>query len=694
MWNPFNNSGLPFLAQWNTLVCYPLSLIYLVLPLPWSLGIFCLAHLFLGGVGMFCLARRFTNHPFAAAIAGVGFAFSGVTLSSLIWPAITASLAWSPWVLWLVPRAWSEGRRTIILAAAASAMQMLAGGPEILLFTWIALGALFCSSLADGDVLIKLRRCFAQIALFVGLVAVQLFPFTDLLMKSQRDSSFATAQWSMPPWGWANLLVPLFYTDRTPVGVHVQPEQGWLPSYYVGVTFLALAGFAAWFVRNRIAWTLLGLIGAAMVFALGPAGFVYGAVRKALPLLGFVQFPVKWMLLFAVLVPLLAAMGLAHLLRTRDSRTWKSIAFIVLVIVATSSAILGFAKLYPYMPEGDWRGIAHNGIIRLALLCAVIYLLRFVSTSASRTTAVLPQIALLGLLWLDFRTHVPLQNPTVDAHGYTATLPPLKELQPRPEVGQSRAMLSLAAWKKFNTTIVSNTLDNLVGVRLGLYDNCNLLERIPKVDGFYPLYLPHEREVRMRLFRSDTEMHDGLADFLGVSQRTKTGSYWDWESRPSWAPLVTAGQSAVYLDGPRTLNELINPEFNGRRVTFLTAQAASTIGQPLTTNVTARLTHFSSHRLEVDYDSGGHGLVVIAQAYHPNWKARLNGQPLDLLRANHAFQAVVVPPGTGRLLLTYEDFAFKMGVAVSLAALAAALLAWRRFRLESVPERAGQPICT
>jgi hypothetical protein len=38
LWNPLNNCGLPYAAQWNTMVFYPLSLIYLLLPLPWSLG--------------------------------------------------------------------------------------------------------------------------------------------------------------------------------------------------------------------------------------------------------------------------------------------------------------------------------------------------------------------------------------------------------------------------------------------------------------------------------------------------------------------------------------------------------------------------------------------------------------------------------------------------------------------------------
>ena len=42
LWNPLNNLGLPFLAQWNTMVLYPPSLFYALFPLWWSLPVFCL----------------------------------------------------------------------------------------------------------------------------------------------------------------------------------------------------------------------------------------------------------------------------------------------------------------------------------------------------------------------------------------------------------------------------------------------------------------------------------------------------------------------------------------------------------------------------------------------------------------------------------------------------------------------------
>src|SRR6202012_653704 len=84
LWNPLNNCGVPFLAQWNTSACYPPSLLFMLLPLPQSLNYFLLGHLVLAGVGMFFLARRWTENNLAAAIAGIAFAMNGLMLNSLI----------------------------------------------------------------------------------------------------------------------------------------------------------------------------------------------------------------------------------------------------------------------------------------------------------------------------------------------------------------------------------------------------------------------------------------------------------------------------------------------------------------------------------------------------------------------------------------------------------------------------------
>src|SRR5437867_6237115 len=131
LWNPLNNCGLPFLAQWNSMVLYPGSLFCLVFPLSWALGVFCLLHQFLAGLGMYFLAHNWTGHRLGAAVAGMVFAFTGLTLNCLMWPNNIAALGWMPWVVLLVQQSLLSGARKLLSAIAVSALPMLAGAPEI-----------------------------------------------------------------------------------------------------------------------------------------------------------------------------------------------------------------------------------------------------------------------------------------------------------------------------------------------------------------------------------------------------------------------------------------------------------------------------------------------------------------------------------------------------------------------------------
>src|SRR6266545_2807279 len=139
LWNPYNFAGIPFLAQWNTLALYPPSLIYILLPLPWSLNSFNLLHLYLGGLGMFCLARRWLRDGRAASVAGAAYAFSGLMVSSLMWPNNMAALGWLPFVLLTGDRAAGEGGLRCVAAALVMALQFLSGAPEIIGLTWAGL---------------------------------------------------------------------------------------------------------------------------------------------------------------------------------------------------------------------------------------------------------------------------------------------------------------------------------------------------------------------------------------------------------------------------------------------------------------------------------------------------------------------------------------------------------------------------
>src|SRR5438477_8033178 len=325
LWNPLNNCGLPYLAQWNTLTLYPLSLIYLLLPLPWSLSFFCLAHLFIAGLGMYFLALSWTSplspgggergSRLAAAIAGFAFAFNGLTLNCLIWPNNIAGLAWMPWVIWRVERGWEQGPRDLIVAALVGATQMLSGVPEIILFTWLIVALLWIGKLAAHEVprTSLLWRMTIMVGFVAALAAAQLLPFLDLLTHSERDKNFGSGTWSMPEWGWLNLVLPLFKCYQSPSGPFFQPRQGWTSSYYPGIAVLALALFAARFVQQRRVVWLWALTLGGLWIALGENGYVYTFIYKLVPVLGFIRFPIKFVLLIIFALPLLAAFSVAHM---------------------------------------------------------------------------------------------------------------------------------------------------------------------------------------------------------------------------------------------------------------------------------------------------------------------------------------------------------------------------------------------
>ena len=66
-------------------------------------------------------------------------------------------------------------------------------------------------------------------------------------------------------------------------------------------------------------------------------------------------------------------------------------------------------------------------------------------------------------------------------------------------------------------------------------------------------------------------------------------------------------------------------------------------------------------------ESPGSCLLVVSEIYYPRgWKARLDGKPVRILRADYALRAVVVPEGKHELVMRFDPVSFPIGLAVSL----------------------------
>ena len=683
LWNPLNNCGVPFLAQWNTTVCYPLSLIYILLPLPWSLDFFCLGHIVLAGVAMYALAFRWTGNRFAANVAGLAFALNGLTLNCLMWTSNLAALTWMPLIVLCVEKAWQRGGKSVVLAALVGATQMLAGAPEIIALTWLLLVPLWLGQTLRPDVLLsKLVLRFVGVAALVfGLSAMQLLPFLELLRHMQRDVSVSGA-WAMPAWGWLNFLVPLFRCSPSLLGVWSQNEQQWTSSYYLGIGALALAMVAVWKIRNsRVVWlALAALAGAAL--ALGDGGGIYSLVKRAIPLVGLARYPIKFVVLTAFSLPLLAAFAVNWLADESAKKfARRGLLSVGVILVAAQVMILLAANIFPRANESAWF-VFQNGAVRafflVSILAAVFWLAK-----ASDTLRGWLGLGILLLLGFDVLTHAPRQNPTLTNRIYDP-LPPAMSALPR--FGESRAMISPAAQVWLGNAAVPAAFADFTGRRRALFQNLNLLVGVPKVNGFYSLALRENTEV-MALIYTPTNSPAGLLDFLGVAQVTSATDFFEWTPRPNFLPLITGGQKPIFADYQNPLTAVTDANFDPRTIVYLPPEAGGVISFSSLGAVKLSDEQFSARRITAAVTATAPALVVVAQSYYPCWRAYVDGQPVKIWRANHAFQAVQVPGGTHVLKLVYEDRQFNFGLAISVATMAGCGLycAWPRRRAVILP---------
>ncbi|HEX4646970.1 MAG TPA: hypothetical protein VH598_15310, partial [Verrucomicrobiae bacterium] len=605
---------------------------YLLFPLPWSLGVFCLAHLFLAGLGMNFLAHRWTGNRLAAAVAGMAFGFNGLTWYGLMWPNNLTALGWMPWVVLAMEKAWRDGGRWLAPAALAGAAQMLSGAPEIILQTWVFLGVVWLARIIHGETprLKMALRALTAGVLVAGLAAAQLLPFLDLLGHSQRDINFgeSTHGIAMQPGGWANYLVPLFHTYRNAFGMRLQLDQGWTGSYYVGVGIVALALLAVWRARRRRVWLLFAVAVFSVAMALGESGLVYPALMRVAPQLGFMRFPIKFVALATFVIPLLAAEGAAWL-QTLSSEHWPRewIRFKALAggLLGLMAIIVWFAWKRP-QPTDNFSLMLFNTLVRAVFLVCLVGLIGLLCRRAEMKWRRLLPAGVVLLLWFDVFTHLPNLSPTVTCSAFEPdAIRQYFKWDNRLSPGASRAMQSQASlWKMLSAASGNPELDTL-GRRLALFLNLNLLDQVPKLDGFYALDLKEYSDVFKRIYFTTNDTSK-LKDFLGISEVNNPTNVVDWISRDSFLPLVTVGQQPVFAEDDAALKAITSERFDPLHAVYLPPEVHEQVHALNRTDAKVLSMQFSARRLQFEVRAAGPALVTVAQTFYHPWHASVDGK--------------------------------------------------------------------
>jgi uncharacterized membrane protein YfhO len=68
----------------------------------------------------------------------------------------------------------------------------------------------------------------------------------------------------------------------------------------------------------------------------------------------------------------------------------------------------------------------------------------------------------------------------------------------------------------------------------------------------------------------------------------------------------------------------------------------------------ARLTRYTNTEVDIDVEAPSGGILLLNDVWHPWWRATVDGEPREILKADVIFRAVSVAPGRHMIRFTFR----------------------------------------
>jgi hypothetical protein len=672
LWNPDVLAGEPLLAVQQPAVLHPGTWIGMLLPLPQAWTFDMTLRLLIALLCAYLFLRDLWCAEAAALLGALGWAFSNWMVFYL-GVGVMAAAAPFPLLLLGVRRIARDGSlRSGAIAVAALLLMIAAGHPETVLHAGTAAGLYFLLELTRAP---RGRRfqpvlvAAGSAALGFGLCAVLLLPFVAILSQTFEHALRATWYAHQPrsvPLGTSLFrLVPQIVPYAVGVAGHGRQLDSFTePSAYAGSLLFPFA-LAGLFSRCRSRWffLVLGLLGLAVWTKTAAADAV-----ARLPLFD-IALNERLLLLTTFSLCVLAALG-ANRLRDGEGAP----AFLIGAAVTLGTIAWLFLRLRGRMEGLDMPPAYLRE--RLLLELAPLFLGIVIVAGLSRERRAGVGLAALLAVFAAARTlEAGSVNPTLPARIFYPRLSLLARI-PRGE-----------PWRT-------------VALRREFIPNAATVYDLEDVRGYEAMTLRSLREtfplwctpLPVWFNRVDGATSPFLA-FLNVRWFLAPLD----AAPPQGWPVLAESDGMRLFENPRALPRAFVPRLvraepdPARRVDLLRSihdfaergvvETGPEEGEWVA-NGEARVevARYGAQSIELDVDAGADTLVATSIPGWHGWKAELDGRPSVGVGYNHAFLAFRVPRGHHRLALRYFPDAVRLGLVVSGASLAAALLIvlWRR----------------
>lgn len=713
LWNRYTMCGLSLLGQGMSMIGDPLYWITVAADgeaWAWDVRFLLARFLFVFGVGL-VVWTSVRSLPVAALLT-VSAAFIGLYTFRFNHPAVF-TVNYSPWILWCWLRA--AEAKTLHRAApwalaliAADWMELNSGTAKEMAMVLVFLNGI-------GGMAMMFRAApwperVRRLLLMGASVVVFLAISAPLWLVFLRTLSLGSTIYDVPQTGqlspglFLGLFDELFTRQLLPNEWVVDPSVNFL--VLVGVLWLITDLRRAWASPIARATLLGGLPCLAMVFGVMPPAWI-----DRVPFLKNIEH-VDDTFISVLIVPLfvLAGFGLKSAFDTSlPERRWSFRWKVSLTLLAALFALYyGTVQARPRIAEFDLqfaRATSYSSFfvayaVALAIAAALLpwFARRFLRRELGVGFALVGALLFLGVLhfrfgmWLDTSFDNYVVNPQARSsfHGNSAAVNFIRAQQAEPgrAVGFGQVMRG-----GFASALLLETPAGTDAVQMKYYAEWYGAAARSLLELYYPTISPANFAATQRFYdamnvRYYLQSPASAGHAIPGVKRVLSADLEVLESETAW-PRAFFTDRVTRYDRVQTLMRWVEGS-DGRP---FAAVALDEKDVPALSNdqntrriVPARDYRLTANTTAFTIDAPSAGLAVLSEVFATGeFRARVNGQPAEILRVNHAFKGVALPgPGTYRVEIAYWPRVLTPALWVSfaglLALLGASVIWWRAGR--------------
>ncbi|MBX9877940.1 MAG: YfhO family protein [Candidatus Obscuribacterales bacterium] len=678
LWNPYSACGAPLIGDIQACVFSPMRLLFTFFPSMYTYNLSMVLLVVGAAAFTFALSRKLGLSRWAAALAAMAYALCPYQLFYL---ELLSGPSYCLFPLTFFAFVHAAQRKTFssfVGCGLISTLLIISGHPELsffgIFFASLLMGGLIVSGAATRygviETVNKRLTAFAFGLTFAGIItfllsAPVLLPFAEFLLNSDcykyGVGISAYVPWQcvtyhllQPGFGAASPYLGLVATCLWPLSLFVNGKKGLIAKC------LGLVALVAFVLMSRV----------------GPMDFVL----QHPPMLWLVT--VYCLPLYLLSLSVMAGIGLDKVLAGDSENKFgvnKSVAFVSVCVAA--ALLIPFALNICNVPlrSGDFDLILphmyfdkinwiRDCLLGISLIAVLLIGNRLKDRYRVVVSVIVLTLAFVGLAALA-RTSLPIENK----FNYPQVEP-------------------LAYLKAQNDRMIS------IGPHL-LRANTNTVYGIPDLRDFNVLfpkrYLQFAKAAGAKL-EMFTEVFDSslnhLVDMASVKyvltqlplQTESRQSLQVIRENPSFKlyenatalPKAYIVHDYVLADSSQKALDLISDagfDYNHKVVLESPSPQLSFVGAAGVEDKTSvKRDNVNSVTIKTGSDHGG--ILVLTDTYYPGWKALLDGEETEVLRANYLFRGVVVPSGEHVVKFVYQPFSFILGILLAIGAIAFLLL--------------------